>query len=142
MDPVSEQERLRNDIVYEWQGNRNPFIDRPEYVNRIWGGGPTPSWDYTASDSLNSGESDFHPNGNFFFVDRSGEFEAELRFADGLRFDLELFRWNGSRWVKVAESLFDDPLETINYNGNAGYYYWAVRSFRGSGNYSFSFNSP
>lgn len=145
LDPVSEEERLRNDIIYEWQGNRNPFIDHPEYVSRIWGGAPPPppiSWDYTATGTLRTGETDFHPDGNYYFVDRSGLFEAELSFASGLKFDLQLYRWNGSAWVKVAESLFDDPLETINYNGTAGYYYWAVRSFRGDGSYTFSFNSP
>ncbi len=35
-DPPDEQERLRNDKVFEWQGNRNPFIDHPEYVADIW----------------------------------------------------------------------------------------------------------
>ncbi len=36
-DPVSAAERLRNDKVYSWQGNRNPFIDHPEYAVAIWG---------------------------------------------------------------------------------------------------------
>jgi len=35
-DPPDEQERLRNDKVFKWQGNRNPFIDHPEYVTNIW----------------------------------------------------------------------------------------------------------
>lgn len=35
-DPVSEWERNRNEKIYEIQGNRNPFIDHPEYVNYIW----------------------------------------------------------------------------------------------------------
>ncbi|MEP4534023.1 MAG: endonuclease [Cyclobacteriaceae bacterium] len=38
-DPVSAEEITRNDKVYGYQGNRNPFIDHPEYVAEIWGGG-------------------------------------------------------------------------------------------------------
>ncbi|MDE7108218.1 MAG: endonuclease, partial [Clostridiales bacterium] len=37
MDPVDQIEITRNDEVYKIQGNRNPFIDHPEYVNAIWG---------------------------------------------------------------------------------------------------------
>tara|TARA_B100000575_G_scaffold287109_1_gene284896 strand:+ start:828 stop:2681 length:1854 start_codon:yes stop_codon:yes gene_type:complete len=37
LDPVSQKEIDRNNaIYYEHQGNRNPFIDHPEYVNIIW----------------------------------------------------------------------------------------------------------
>ncbi|MDA7746067.1 endonuclease, partial [Psychromonas sp.] len=35
-DPVSQKEIDRNEAAYEFQGNRNPFIDHPEYVNQIW----------------------------------------------------------------------------------------------------------
>lgn len=36
-DPVSEFEKKRNEVIYKWQGNRNPFIDHPEWVETIWG---------------------------------------------------------------------------------------------------------
>lgn len=36
-DPVSPEEARRNDVVHQIQGNRNPFIDRPEFAARIWG---------------------------------------------------------------------------------------------------------
>ncbi len=36
-DPVSEWEINRNNVVYEYQGNRNPFIDHPEWVQNIFG---------------------------------------------------------------------------------------------------------
>ena len=36
-DPVSAREIKRNNEAYIFQGNRNPFIDFPEYVNLIWG---------------------------------------------------------------------------------------------------------
>jgi endonuclease I len=35
-DPVDSFEIRRNDVVYSYQGNRNPFIDHPEYVEQIW----------------------------------------------------------------------------------------------------------
>ena len=37
-DPVSQAEINRNNASYTFQGNRNPFIDNPNYVNQIWGG--------------------------------------------------------------------------------------------------------
>ncbi len=36
-DPVSQAEINRNNASYTYQGNRNPFIDNPGYVDLIWG---------------------------------------------------------------------------------------------------------
>ncbi len=47
-DPVSQKEIDRNNAVYAIQNNRNPFIDYPELVGKIWG-----------ADSVNA----FNPNG-------------------------------------------------------------------------------
>ena len=38
-DPVSTKEIERNNEVYGYQVNRNPFIDHPEYVGLIWSTG-------------------------------------------------------------------------------------------------------
>mgnify|MGYP001764926136 CR=1 FL=1 len=35
-DPVSQKERDRNNAAYTFQRNRNPYIDRPEYVSQVW----------------------------------------------------------------------------------------------------------
>lgn len=35
-DPVDAKEMSRNDDVYSYQGNRNPFIDHPEWVDPIF----------------------------------------------------------------------------------------------------------
>lgn len=35
--PVSRFEKRRNDRVFQIQGNRNPFIDHPEFADKIWG---------------------------------------------------------------------------------------------------------
>jgi endonuclease I len=34
-DPVDANERLRNDAIQQVQGNRNPYIDHPEYVDAV-----------------------------------------------------------------------------------------------------------
>ena len=31
-DPVDEREQLRNEVIHVEQGNRNPFVDHPEWV--------------------------------------------------------------------------------------------------------------
>lgn len=36
-DPVSQKELDRNEAVYSFQGNRNPFIDYPELADYLWG---------------------------------------------------------------------------------------------------------
>ncbi len=37
-DPVSEFEIQRNEVIYQNQGNRNPFIDNPYMATMIWNG--------------------------------------------------------------------------------------------------------
>lgn len=36
-DPVSPAEINRNNAAYTFQGNRNPYIDHPEWVQAVWG---------------------------------------------------------------------------------------------------------
>jgi len=51
-DPVSQKEIDRNNAVYAIQGNRNPYIDHPEYAEYVWGG-ETPSGVQISSIVLN-----------------------------------------------------------------------------------------
>lgn len=56
-DPVSEKEIARNEAVYGYQGNRNPFIDHPEYARMIWDPNytPTTSYNITYASNLSNG---------------------------------------------------------------------------------------
>ena len=36
-DPPDDFEMNRNNVIYDWQFNRNPFIDQPELIEYIWG---------------------------------------------------------------------------------------------------------
>jgi endonuclease I len=35
-DPVSETEINRNNLVFQYQNNRNPFIDDATFADKIW----------------------------------------------------------------------------------------------------------
>ncbi|HOU26098.1 MAG TPA: endonuclease, partial [Candidatus Cloacimonas sp.] len=37
-DPPDNAELTRNIGVYNYQNNRNPYVDHPEFVGKIWGG--------------------------------------------------------------------------------------------------------
>lgn len=43
-DPVSQKEIDRNEVVYKWQRNRNPFIDYPELAEYVWGTKNNEGW--------------------------------------------------------------------------------------------------
>lgn len=68
LDPVDEIERYRNEEVAKIQGNRNPYIDHPEYINAIWGNGtsidPPPVGTLTGI-SLNATEISLNVGGTY-----------------------------------------------------------------------------
>ncbi|MDP5081657.1 MAG: endonuclease [Winogradskyella sp.] len=43
-DPPDDFEMNRNNVVYNWQKNRNPFIDQPLLVEYIWGANAGDTW--------------------------------------------------------------------------------------------------
>ena len=43
-DPVDEKETNRNEAIYGFQTNRNPFIDHPDLAHYIWGDKNTTPW--------------------------------------------------------------------------------------------------
>jgi len=67
-DPPDDFERNRNDVIYyQYQNNRNPFIDHPEYVDAIWG-------DPSSVDGVSENEIKVYPNPgrDFITVSTSG----------------------------------------------------------------------
>ncbi|KAB1229773.1 endonuclease [Chryseobacterium viscerum] len=52
MDPVSPEEIARNNASFTYQGNRNPFIDNPNYANLIWTNIPPDTEAPTAATNL------------------------------------------------------------------------------------------
>ena len=81
-DPPDDYEMNRNNVVYNWQFNRNPFIDHPEYVGLIW--------DYSVGISKEEISSNLkvHPNPTKTLIqieieNYNGSFEAKLYDFNG-----------------------------------------------------------
>ena len=88
-----------------------------------------------------TGDADVHPGGTYF-NSPSGTHRGCVRGPSGTDFDLYLYRWNGFNWSIVARGETSSSSEDITYNGSAGYYYWRVVSYSGSGSYSFGMTRP
>ena len=82
-DPVDNWERRRNNTIYSnYQHNRNPYIDHPEYVALIWGNNPPPvsPTNLCAADITQSSIT-------LTWDDNSADEDGFIIFIDGFNFD-------------------------------------------------------
>ncbi len=75
-DPVSQKEINRNNAIYSYQYNRNPFIDHPEFVENIWF--------FTTISTDPSGFSPIsifpNPSGGIIYLENTADAAAELDY--------------------------------------------------------------
>lgn len=90
-DPVDDFERNRNNVIYNYQKNRNPFIDHPEFVELVWNG-----TDYITTDLLKilSDEFKIYPNPakDYIFIELTKDLyknnsKIELFNESGIKLD-------------------------------------------------------
>lgn len=110
LDPVSDKEMKRNNAIYAIQNNRNPFIDSPQFVQRIWGGN-NPSEPTLAASN--------------FSVTNNSNTSVTLNWKSG----------NGNRRMVIMHAgaaVNSMPVDTVNYNANSSF---TSALQIGSGNY-------
>jgi serine protease len=105
------------------------------------GGAPCSNCDSRSGTLSGTGDWDAQPDGTYFYS-AGGRFQAWLEGPASADFDLELRKWNGRGWSRVARSISSTSSESIDYSGTAGYYYWRILSYSGSGSYDFWFINP
>lgn len=135
-----------NKVTSAGTGSPNKLLYAPLTPESGGGGGGsgapcTSCTAYTGSLS-GAGDYDIQPNGTYYYSATSGTQHGWLRGPAGVDFDLYLYRWNGSSWSLVARSEGSTENEEIAYAGTAGYYYWRVSSYTGSGTYTLYLQTP
>lgn len=99
-DPVSEKETERNEAVYQIQGNRNPFIDHPEMVEKIWGDDLTPWPDTQEPDPDTLANQTLWPSACSLTKDNRF---LQIEYSAGLMESVEVFNITGSRLCATFE---------------------------------------
>lgn len=136
-----EQALINNstkNVVYDPAGspNRLLFVDSSDGgttpTNPTEPTQPTnPTYTQTYNGYLNQGQYAYlHQGGK----QMQGTILAALSGDQGTDFDLALQRWNGSNWVKVAESNGSTSEESLSYEARGEYYRLVVYAYSGSGN--------
>ena len=63
LDPADDFEMNRNNVIYNWQMNRNPFIDYPALVNYVFGNLTNSTWNAALSTAdFNQKSPSIYPN--------------------------------------------------------------------------------
>lgn len=113
-DPPDDFEMNRNNIVYNWQKNRNPFIDQPDLVEYIWGNNIGDNWSQSLSiDRFESSSFKVYPNpatNKLFISGIHNNYTISLLSIEGRKLftknimnheSINLDLTSGMYWVKI-----------------------------------------
>ncbi|MCF7561473.1 endonuclease [Sabulilitoribacter multivorans] len=115
-DPPDDFEMNRNNVVYTWQFNRNPFIDQPDLVEYIWGNMVGEVWNQSLSvKEDNDLKVQIYPNPSHSDV-----------FIKGLKNEalIEVFSMDG----KKIKSINNFENNSIKLNLTTGMYFLKIES--------------
>lgn len=97
LDPPDKFEINRNEIIYGFQGNRNPFVDNPYLATKIWGGPPAlDEWGIFIPYEI-----DVFPTSSIDFIEVSRESYDEI-------IEFEIFDMSGKN---VSNGKFDQNID-------------------------------
>jgi hypothetical protein len=116
LDPSDDFEMNRNNYIYTWQINRNPFIDYPDLANYIWGAKAGQVWHFNLStNDFADLKVNIYPNPAQKSINISGLNEKAI---------IEIYNTIGS---KVLEQIFTGETQ-LNIDFPAGMYFAKINS--------------
>ncbi len=109
-DPPDDFEMNRNNVIYNWQFNRNPFIDQPDLVEYIWGTNVGDNWSQPLSiDDVNTLRVKVYPNpttNKVYFKGLLSEAVVEVFSIDGRQLSVTTVQINSSLDLKVSSGMY------------------------------------
>ncbi len=108
-DPVDDFEINRNNIIYSYQENRNPFIDHPSLVSYIWGDNFGQQW----NESLSISNIEINDSIKVFPNPSNGEifFSSNLNYSK-----IEIYSEIGQK-IYCLEKVNSDKIELLLNKG-------------------------
>ncbi|WMI65688.1 endonuclease [Aestuariibaculum sp. YM273] len=109
-DPPDDFEMNRNNVIYTWQRNRNPYIDNPELVEYLWGNKIGES--YSAALSVNSSKGfqmSFYPNptsNKLYIKGVTDSFSVRLFSLEGKLLDSFIIHEDCTIDLKVSSGVY------------------------------------
>lgn len=120
-DPVDDFEMNRNNVVYAWQNNRNPFIDNPEMVEYFWGNKVGQPWQKTSStNNINFQQYKISPNPTQNFIHIAGIQTITT---------IEVINGNG---LLISKNEYSTDANIDLHNAPKGLYYIKITNSEGS----------
>ena len=117
-DPPDDFEMNRNNVVYEWQFNRNPFIDQPDLVEYIWGTNVGDTWNQNLStDTFETSSIKLFPNpitDKLYVSGKEQNYNISVFSSEGRLVLKQQVANNNYIDLKVASGLYLVKIETEN----------------------------
>lgn len=115
-DPVSQKEIDFNNDIYTFQGNRNPYIDNPDYVCQIW----------SAECAALSSDSFLLENTIAVYPNPTNNHRINIQ-SETILNEIVLININGQILQQIKNPVFNDNTFTLD-NLSSGFYFLKLSS--------------
>jgi len=136
---VKDTKGSPNKLLFVGSSGQQSASSKPKTSTPKSSAAPCSSCQYITGSLTNSEPYNFQPKGSYY-KSNSGIHRGWLETKSD--YDLYLFKWVDGVWKVAAFAENDGNKESLTYNGGSGYYFWLVKSFKGTGSYKFWLDKP